>query len=119
MKIALFKGLLKLMGSFMEFFRKDMGKMNAAHEVFDTPRYLDSFKDERKTFMKEFVNTQNFTGFLELAYKTRICNNEVSYFLKGAKILLFYGESGLDLYCNQILSNAIESYKNVSNHLIF
>jgi 3-hydroxy-3-methylglutaryl CoA synthase len=119
MKILLFKGLLKLMGNFMEFFRKNVSKMEAVHEIFDIPRYLNSMKDENKKFMKEFVNTQNFTGFLEVAYKTHTCNNEVSYFLKGAKILLFYGESDLDLYCSQILSNAIESYNHVSHSLNF
>lgn len=102
----------------MEFFKKGVSCVDTVQDIFDIPRYLNSFKGEDKGFMKEFVSTQNFTGFLETAHKTRAGNNEVSYFLKGAKLLLFYGEAGLDLYCDQILSKAVESKKNVYFALI-
>eukprot|EP00826_Nyctotherus_ovalis_P053782 TRINITY_DN7018_c0_g4_i3.p1 TRINITY_DN7018_c0_g4~~TRINITY_DN7018_c0_g4_i3.p1 ORF type:complete len:105 (+),score=16.22 TRINITY_DN7018_c0_g4_i3:1081-1395(+) len=97
----------------MEFFKKSVSCVDTVQDIFDIPRYLNSLKGEDKSFMKEFINTQNFAGFLETAHKTRTGNNEVSYFLKGAKLLLFYGETGLDLYCDQILNEAVESKRNV------
>jgi len=111
---------LELMGNFLEFFRNDVKGAFVANNLFDSEAYIESIKDERREFMKEFVNTQNFNCFIETAYKTRTQRNELSCFINGAKILQISGKLSLALYYNQIVDCAITSYNNVNvlNYII-
>eukprot|EP00826_Nyctotherus_ovalis_P065065 TRINITY_DN9555_c0_g1_i1.p1 TRINITY_DN9555_c0_g1~~TRINITY_DN9555_c0_g1_i1.p1 ORF type:complete len:375 (+),score=72.05 TRINITY_DN9555_c0_g1_i1:544-1668(+) len=112
LKESLYIMYLELMGDFMRFFRADAQQPFVANNVFNTKEYLESIDEERKEFMKEFVNTQNFSGFIETAYKARSEVNEVSYFIEGAKILQNSGKPSLILHCNQLLDRALTSYNN-------
>lgn len=114
LKESLYIMYLELMGDFMKFFRADAQQPFVANNVFNTKEYLEAISGEKKEFMKEFVNTQNFSGFIEAAYKARSEVNEVSYFIEGAKTLQSSGKLGLILHCNQLLDRALTSYNNVS-----
>lgn len=97
----------------MSFFIKNPNKSIIAKNIFKTEEYLKSIEDERKTFMTQFVNTQNFATFIEMSHEAKGKSNEISYFLYGAELLKSSGKSILESYWNSKLDQAIHAHDNV------
>ena len=112
-KAAFFKMYLELLGNFTNFFINNPNKPTIMKNVFDANKYIESIDDEKKAFMKQFINTQNFISFIESIHKAHKQKNEVSYFLNGARLYQSFGKRVIESYCGLKLDQAIYAYENV------
>ena len=100
LKKTLFLSYVKLLGNFMDYFKE-------GEDIFDYKNYIESTQPYKKEFIKQFVQTQNFVTFIEKARNCLEKSNEISYFIKAAKIYKSIGIKTLKKELDKIIDYTI------------
>lgn len=117
-RLALFEMYLSLLDNFAPFLATHAEEPLTAGNVFQMDKYLACFQDERAPFMMQFARTQNFSSFLEHAYRSRTETNEITYFMEGAKVFHTLGHIGLAMHSKKTLVQMQRIYRNVTSDFI-
>lgn len=88
-----------------------------ARNIFRMEEYLNSFKDIRSGFITALSETQHFYYFIEKSYLALTKPNELTYFLKGTKILKENGKGPLTVHLEKIYNKLMYNYQHVKPYI--